>query len=76
MRHDDTVKTGMLKTREVYRLLGLSSSSFYEKLPAMRRLGFPGKHPVLGLYCREAVETWLRKTSGLAIVATEAALEF
>ena len=76
MRRDkETLEPMTLNTEEVCQLLGISSSSFYEKQKMLRDLGFPARHPALGRYSREAVEDWLRKTSGLAGPADEESFE-
>ena len=77
MRRDTkTLEPLMLDTKQVCQLLGIGSSCFYANLKALRDLGFPRKHPVLKRYHREAVERWLRETSGLADIETETSVEF
>lgn len=77
MRRDKAPLQPMtLNTEQVCQLLGIGSTFFYENLRALQDLGFPRKHPVLKRYPREAVEAWLRKTSGLANPENDPSIEF
>jgi hypothetical protein len=42
----------------VAELLGLSTTDFEARQPALRARGFPEPDPTTGLYCIEAVDRW------------------
>lgn len=48
-----------MTTAEVARALGYRMSTFYSKLPQLRKEGFPERDPLLRKWHRPDIEAWL-----------------
>jgi predicted DNA-binding transcriptional regulator AlpA len=48
-----------LTVAEVAARLGVAKSTFYARLPKMKREGFPDIDPLMERYSAEAVEKWI-----------------
>lgn len=52
--------TATMKRGELPEHLGMSTSSFYRKLPQLEAEGFPKPDPLLGAYLRADIDAWLK----------------
>jgi predicted DNA-binding transcriptional regulator AlpA len=61
-----TAAPTVLRAAALGRLLGRSTTWFYQHRRALEKAGFPAKDALLGGWHRPAVEAWLAKRAGIA----------